>query len=56
MKTKLYSKTHADTALKLFPEKGPEWYDEQWTDSEINLCKASELRSFIEKPSLGSYP
>jgi SAM-dependent methyltransferase len=56
MKSKLYSSAHVKTANKLFSKKDISWYNEQWTDSEINECKAIELKMFIDKPSLKTYP
>lgn len=58
MKIKLYSDAHIGTARRLFPERcdDSDWLDAQWTDEEINTCKALELREFIDAPSLKSYP
>ena len=42
MKIKLFSDAHLGTAKELFPEliDDPIWLNTQWTDEEINACKA----------------
>lgn len=56
MKIKLFSDAHIQTAKQIFPEKDLNWFNQQWTDAEINTCKAAELKPFIDNPSLITYP
>ena len=58
MRIKLYSEGHLEAAYKLFPERfeDSEWLDLQWTDEEINACKALESKEFIKDPSPLNYP
>ena len=53
---KLFSFAHMDAARKLFPEKiNQQWCNNQWTDEEINECKAYEGMSFCKSPTKSSY-
>ncbi len=58
MKTKQYSLGHLEAAKVLFPRlfNKEGWRDEQWTDEEINACKAAEMADFIKMPSIKTYP
>ena len=54
---KLFSSAHMKAAVQIFPEQiNYDWCKQQWTDNEINICKALELKSFISRPSLSTYP
>ena len=53
---KLFSFAHMAAAKKLFPEKiNLEWCNNQWTDEEINECKAYEGKNFSKSPTKSSY-
>ena len=56
MKIKLFSPAHVKEVKVLFPEKDLSWYNLQWTDDEINACKAIELKAFVDNPQLKTYP
>jgi 2-polyprenyl-3-methyl-5-hydroxy-6-metoxy-1,4-benzoquinol methylase len=58
MKIKLFSDAHLRAAQELFPEHidDPIWLNTQWTDQEINACKALEYDKFMKTPTLQNYP
>lgn len=54
----LYSDGHLDSAKILFPEKviDSEWYQQRWTDQEINICKEYELGAPLRRnPTIGNW-
>ena len=54
---KQFSSAHMKSAVQIFPKQiNYDWCNQQWTDNEINMCKALEQKSFISKPSLSTYP
>ena len=57
MKIDLFSDAHLEVARELFPEyiDDPRWLNTQWTDEEINACKAFEAKEFTERPTLQTY-
>ena len=58
MKIDLFSDAHLEVARELFPEyiDDPRWLNTQWTDEEINACKAFEAKEFTERSTLQTYP
>jgi len=54
---KQFSSAHMKSAYQILTKQiNYDWCNSQWTDNEINMCKALELKSFISKPSLSTYP
>lgn len=57
MKQNLFSSSHLAQAKKLnYPVDDLNWLNALWTEEEINACKREELKGFISKPKLSTYP